>query len=104
MTTKPISVKMTHEQFCIWLHGFLEISGAKKLNETQTQIVKDHLDLFFKKVAPEREELDLGDWTVPNVFPEILGPPAVQCTCLVSPHAICPVHGQWGGATPQILC
>jgi len=45
---------MTTDQFTYWLQGFLEISDAKKLNEKQVQIIKDHLDLVFTKVTPDR--------------------------------------------------
>ena len=47
---------MTPENFTYWLQGFFEISDAKKLDETQVQIIKDHLDLVFNKVTPDRSE------------------------------------------------
>lgn len=47
---------MNYEQFAMWLHGFFEISDVKTLNEKQTQIIKDHLALLFKKVTPDRTE------------------------------------------------
>jgi hypothetical protein len=47
---------MTPENFTYFLQGFLEISNAKKLDETQVQIIKDHLDLVFNKVTPDRSE------------------------------------------------
>lgn len=43
---------MTPENFAYWLKGFIEISETKTLNEKQTQIIKDHLDLVFNKVTP----------------------------------------------------
>lgn len=43
---------MTPENFAFWLKGYLEISDAKTLNEKQTQIIKDHLNLVFNKVTP----------------------------------------------------
>ena len=47
---------MTPEQFCYWLQGFIEIAGddLKKLDEKRIQIIKDHLDLVFNKVTPDR--------------------------------------------------
>ena len=39
---------MTAEQFTYWLQGFMETAEPKKLNEKQTQIIKDHLALVFK--------------------------------------------------------
>jgi hypothetical protein len=47
---------MTEKEFIVWLHGFLEISEAKALNEKQVAIIKDHLSLFFQKVTPDRSE------------------------------------------------
>lgn len=48
---------MTQENFVYWLNGFLEISDAKKLNEKQVQIIKDHLALVFDKQTPNRNIL-----------------------------------------------
>jgi len=31
---------MTEKEFVIWLHGFLEISGVKTLDENQLQVSK----------------------------------------------------------------
>lgn len=45
---------MTPENFAYWLRGYFEISGATYLSELQTQVVKDHLDLVFQKVTPDR--------------------------------------------------
>lgn len=47
---------MTEKEFVIWLHGFLEISGAKTLDENQLQVIKYHLSTFFIKITPERKE------------------------------------------------
>lgn len=46
---------MTPKNFTYWIQGFFEISDAKKLDETQVQIIKDHLDLVFNKVTPDRK-------------------------------------------------
>jgi len=43
---------MTSADFCYWLQGYFEISETKQLNEKQTTIVKNHLNLVF------RHELD----------------------------------------------
>lgn len=45
---------MTTEQFTYWLQGFLEINNPKTIDEVQTQIIKDHLDLVFDKKTPDR--------------------------------------------------
>lgn len=50
---------MTHEQFVMWLHGYFEISNPKTIGEKETQIIKDHLDLFFKKETPDRLKIDI---------------------------------------------
>ena len=42
--------------FCFWLQGCFEVNDLKELNETQTKIVKDHLNLVFKhEIDPLRE-------------------------------------------------
>ncbi len=43
---------MTSREFCYWLQGFLELSGAKELTEAQLGQVKEHLALSFIKVTP----------------------------------------------------
>lgn len=52
---------MTPESFTYWLQGFFEISDAKKLDEKQVQIIKDHLSLIFNKVTPDRTEVPSRD-------------------------------------------
>jgi hypothetical protein len=55
---------MTEKEFVIWLHGFLEISGVKTLDENQLQVIKDHLNVFFTKVTPDRKKQKNTDsWT-----------------------------------------
>lgn len=43
---------MTPENFAYWLKSCFEVAGMKSFDETQTRIIKDHLDLVFKKVTP----------------------------------------------------
>ena len=43
---------MTPEQFVFWLQGFLEVSGAREMNEQQLRIVRDHLELVLSKRTP----------------------------------------------------
>jgi hypothetical protein len=45
---------MTPEQFTYWLQGFIEVENPKTLNLRQTKIIKDHLELVFKKETPNR--------------------------------------------------
>jgi hypothetical protein len=51
---------MTPENFTYWLQGYFEISGEKTLDAREVQIIKDHLDLVFKKVTPDAPKEDLG--------------------------------------------
>lgn len=47
---------MTPEQFCYWLQGYFEIGhiDTDMMNATQIQVVKEHLNLVFQKVTPDR--------------------------------------------------
>ena len=44
---------MTPENFAYWLQGFSEICGQTP-SEEQWEIIKDHLNLVFNKVTPNR--------------------------------------------------
>jgi hypothetical protein len=70
---------MTYEQFCVWLHGYLKVSGTKTIGEKEVQVIKDHLDLFFEKKTPERE----------------VSTDASKCTCKLGdcPSPLCLQHG-----------
>jgi hypothetical protein len=53
---------MTPENFCYWLQGYFELYGPKTLDEKETRIVWDHLNLVFNKVTPDRSgPLNYGD-------------------------------------------
>lgn len=54
---------MDSTAFTYWLQGFFEISDAKKLDEKQVQIIKDHLNLVFNKVTPNRNEATKKEWS-----------------------------------------
>lgn len=45
---------MTPRDFCYWLQGHLEISGARVLEEFEVQVIRDHLKLVFSKETPDR--------------------------------------------------
>lgn len=46
---------MTPEQFAYWMQGFVELQNSNEPpTEEQWQIIKDHLQLVFKKVTPQR--------------------------------------------------
>lgn len=57
---------MTQEQFIYWLQGFLEISNAQTLNETQIQIIRDHLALVLTKQTSERWNQPTPTFTPPT--------------------------------------
>lgn len=49
---------MTPEQFCYWLQGYFELGGhdgKTDMKGERVRIIKDHLDLVFKKVTPDRK-------------------------------------------------
>lgn len=45
---------MTPDQFAWWLHGWTEIQGGAVPSAAQWQVIRDHLDLVFTKVTPNR--------------------------------------------------
>ena len=46
---------ITTENFAFWLKGYFELTGVSNdLTPMQVQIIKDHLDLMFKKETPNR--------------------------------------------------
>jgi hypothetical protein len=57
---------MTAEQFVYWLQGFMEVANPGTINESETQVIKDHLKLVFDKQTPDRYPLG-----VPNSLPFI---------------------------------
>lgn len=46
---------MTPEQFCYWLQGFAEITDTDLggVQPREWQIIRDHLNLVFKKETPD---------------------------------------------------
>lgn len=49
---------MSPESFTYWLQGYFEISDSNTLSPQQVQIIRDHLDLVFEKVTPDRKGYD----------------------------------------------
>lgn len=69
---------MTPDQFTYWLQGFVEIAEGTQPTEAQWKIIKDHLQLVFKKETPvyQSPRIDIG---LPGIkFPE-LSPGMVTC-------------------------
>lgn len=66
---------MSPENFIYWLQGYFEISGNKKLNESQVQVIKDHLKLVFDKQTPDRDSTTTKvTFCNPNPFVSPAGP------------------------------
>ena len=77
---------MTTEQFTYWLQGFMEMADPSSLSETQTQQIKDHLNLVFDKQTPTRtfpttdpfprwqEPHQYPAWS-PDIFKPVCGTP-----------------------------
>jgi len=95
---------MTPENFAYWLKGLLEVGNPTSLDEKQLKIIKDHLDLVFTKVTPDRNdentnEHKMNTWTGPYIAPAPLPPYNSTCTCSFNNVGDCPLHNP-----PQILC
>ena len=45
---------MTPKDFCYWLQGYAEL-GAPPPTAEQWEVIKDHLQLVFTKVTPDRQ-------------------------------------------------
>ena len=43
---------MTPENFCYWLQGYVELSNCQNLTPEQIQMIRDHLQLVFKRETP----------------------------------------------------
>lgn len=73
---------MTAEQFTYWLQGFMEINDPETLTRRETQIIKDHLALVFKKETPTRTLLTEQPTTLPSTYPPPVttNPYTVTCT------------------------
>ena len=75
---------MYSQDFCYWLQGYFEISGAEELNKEQIEIIKNHLNLVFRhEIDPQHEgdpvELqNIHDGNNPQ-WPHPAGDPLVRC-------------------------
>lgn len=61
--------------FAYWLQGFFEISEAKTLSEKQVKVLREHLELIFRKVPmipASTVTTTSTDITVPITKPSIL--------------------------------
>jgi hypothetical protein len=57
---------MTPENFCYWLQGFMEIQEPTTIGADKVQVIKDHLQLVFKKETPTYRGLGLNPSTWPD--------------------------------------
>lgn len=56
---------MTSRDFAYWLQGFFEIQNPIKIDETQLQMIKNHLNLVFKheidpSMGNEQHQIELN--------------------------------------------
>lgn len=50
---------MTSREFCYWLQGMFELNAPSSLNERQTKMIKNHLDMvFIHEIDPSYPEED----------------------------------------------
>lgn len=53
--------KMTPENFCYWLQGYIEISRANNqpivITDKEVKVIEDHLSLVLTKVTPNRSTI-----------------------------------------------
>lgn len=82
---------MNSTEFTYWLQGFFEISDAKKLDEKQVQIIKDHLALVFNKVTPNRNEIPKKEWPQGSTLEGFeFNPPNLYCSTSTTSSGINP--------------
>ena len=62
---------MNAKSFTYWLQGFFELSETTDLSPKQIQMIKDHLNLVFEKVTPDRVTNDVKK-KEPETFVEAL--------------------------------
>ena len=86
---------MTPEQFVYWLQGFAEVN-QKAPNDAQWTIIKDHLQLVFKKETPNRITSPGPSISSP-AYPNYPSPP----TWPTSPFTISPTYP---GTRPEVIC
>ena len=92
---------MTAEQFVYWLQGFMEINDPDRIGPKETQIIKDHLALVFKKETPTRIGTGYG---VPNKT-EIVTNPFEKGQPTVNPYTVtCTGMDPNSTATGRVIC
>lgn len=68
---------MTSREFCYWLQGMFELNGAPSLDERQTKMIKNHLDMvFIHDIDPSYPE---GDKLNKAHYEGLEGPLLMRC-------------------------
>jgi len=82
---------MPDRDFCLWLQGFFELTGATEITPAQTKMIKEHLALVFNKVTPELDIPDLSKikWPEPLGWPKPSLPGQFEFDHLSRPTIIC---------------
>lgn len=56
--TEKRKERMTPENFCYWIRGYLEITRATGqpivITDKEVRVIEDHLNLVLNKVTPDR--------------------------------------------------
>lgn len=69
---------MQSRDFCYWLQGFFEVSGAKSTSEEQTKMIRDHLNLVFvHEIDPSMGD-EKHQATLNKIHGSVLGTPPGQ--------------------------
>lgn len=68
---------MQSRDFCFWLQGFFEVSGAKEITPEQTELIKRHLNMVFKhEIDPSfgdaKKQEELSRIHSPGVRPDVV--------------------------------
>jgi hypothetical protein len=73
---------MKSQEFCYWLQGWLEMTGATEMTARQLEIMKKHLEMVFiheiDPQYPEKTKLDAAHSSLPaHLHPG--GPTKLRC-------------------------
>lgn len=85
---------MDSNQFTYWLQGFFEIAEPRELNPKQVQMIKDHLDLVFNKVTPNRVSIPEIKKEEVKVDLKDLFKPVTPQTSISQPTGVCWLCGK----------
>lgn len=56
---------MTPRDFCYWLQGMFELTGAKNISRRQLTVIREHLDLVLKEQSEETKVTPEDDFFIP---------------------------------------